>query len=239
VTSPDAARPAPDLSGLSSVTNEDGSRWYPYPPDPTRMLTSVTTILSGTEGKPHLTPWSAKLAAEYAVDNLSLLAYLKREQGRDAAVNAAKKQAKILRERKADAGSYVHHVIEALIHWHMRLGQSAKAIGIPDLPEHLADVDYDGAPLRDVVDAMVDGFLNFVSDWQPRFVAAEMPVYNAGLGVAGTLDAIVVLSDVALTPDGLLRAGKGTRLVIDVKTGRNLDSTVRSSSPPTGGCPSA
>lgn len=219
------APPAVEMAAVS-VTSDDGSRWYTHPVTG-RPLTSVTTILSGTEGKHFLTAWAARLAAEYAVDNLSTLQYLKKTKSREVAVNLAKAQARLLRERKADAGSHVHHVLEALIHYQMRSGQSAKAIQIPDLPEHLADADYDGIPLRDVVDHMIVGFTNFVSDWSPLFIAAEMPVYHPVLDVAGTLDTILFLPGVTLTLDGLLRTGKGVALVVDAKTGKNLDPTVQ------------
>ena len=40
---------------------------------------------------------------------------------------------------------------------------------------------------------MIDGFINFVAAFKPRFLAAEMPVYNQPLGYAGTLDDIIEL----------------------------------------------
>ncbi|MCW2870253.1 MAG: hypothetical protein JWL99_1573, partial [Streptomyces oryziradicis] len=100
---------------------------------------------------------------------------------------------------------------------------------LPELPEHLIDADYDGEPLDRVVDWMVHGFVNFVAAFDPIFEAAEMTVYNPVLGVAGTLDMIIVLRGVALTPDGRLIPAPDNLLVlcVDIKTGRNLDITVR------------
>jgi hypothetical protein len=210
------------------TTSEDGSRYYTHPVTG-EQLTSVTTILSATVGKPYLTPWAAKLAAEFAVDKLDLIAEIMAAKGRRAAVDLVKDQAKLLRERKADAGSYVHAVGEALILWAASPDGTGADIALPVLPDHLVGADYDEEPLDQVVDAMVTGFVNFVVAFAPFFEATEMAVYNRVLGVAGTLDMIIVLRDVALTPDGwMVRApGKFLVLCVDIKTGKNLDVTVR------------
>lgn len=209
------------------TTNEDGSRYYSHPVTGEDLI-SVTTVLGATHGKPYLTPWSARLAAEFAIDNRVMLAELIAREGRDAAVNLVKDQAKLLRERKADAGSYVHAVVEALILWAASPGRTGSDIALPVLPEHLEDADYDGQPLADVVDWMVSGFLAFVSTFNPVFKAAEMTVYHRGLMVAGTLDAIVWVAGMDLTPDGrLIGSDGGLRFCLDVKTGKHLDATVQ------------
>jgi hypothetical protein len=209
-------------------TDGDTGRYYTHPTTG-EQLVSVTTVLGATEGKPFLVDWSARLAAEYCVDNIGLIAELLANDGRQAAVDLAKSRAKQIRERKADAGSYVHAVAEALILWAASPDGTGRDIALPDLPEHLVDVDYDEQSLDQVVDWMVTGFTNFVAAFEPEFIAAEMTVYNRTLGVAGTLDMIIVLRNVALTADGRLIAAPGKRLVIcvDIKTGRNLDITVR------------
>lgn len=211
-----------------SRTDDNGNRHYIHPTTGA-LLTSVTTVLSATQGKPFLTPWSAKLAAQFAVDNLAEIAALRKEKGRDAAVDLVKDQAKLLRERKADAGSWVHKVAEALILWAASPDGTGQDIALPELPEHLIDADYDGEPLDRVVDWMVRGFTNFVAAFDPVFEAAEMTVYNQALGVAGTLDMVIVLRGVALAADGSLVPAPGNVLVlcVDIKTGRNLDITVR------------
>lgn len=205
----------------------DGSRYYTHPVTGEQLI-SVTTVLSSTHGKPYLTPWSARLAAEYAVDNLDLLAGTLAEQGRGEAVKLAKDQAKLLRERKADAGSYVHAVSEALILWAASPEGRGSDIALPDLPEHLEGADYDGEPLDRVVDWMVSGFLAFVAKFNPTFEAAEMAVYHRGLGVAGTLDTIVRFAGMALASNGRLVGAPGPlRICLDFKTGKNLDPTVQ------------
>lgn len=210
-----------------SVTRADGQRHYIHPLTGERLV-SVTTVLSSTSSRPHLVPWAARLAAEFAVDEMELVAKTLAAEGRDAAVNLVKDQARQLRERKADAGTYVHDVQEALILWAASPGRTGSDIALPVLPEHLEGADYDGEPLEDVVEWMVDGFLRFVSAFDPEFEAAEMTVYNRDLKVAGTLDMIFRLRGVALTPDGRLVAAPGGVLTLcsDTKTGKYLDNTV-------------
>lgn len=213
----------------TATTADDGSRFYTHPVTG-EQLKSVTTVLSATEAKQHiLTPWSARLTAEYAVDNLALIAETIADQGRDAAVTLLKDQSRLLRERKRDAGSYVHDVQEALILWAASPDRTGSDIALPTLPEHLEGALYDDAPLEDVVDWMVTGFTTFVAQWDPVFEAAEMTVYNLLLKVAGTLDMIVRLHGVALTPEGRIvpAPGQVLTLCVDTKTGRYLDSTVQ------------
>ena len=207
---------------------ETGHRYYLYPPTGEQLI-SVTTVLSETDGKPYLVPWSARLAAEYAVTNLELLARTVKSDGWKAAVDLAKDQAKIIRDRKADAGTYVHDVVEALILWAASPGGTGSDVILPLLPEHLVGTDYDGEPLEDVTDWMIEGFLNFVADFRPQFLAAEMTVFNQPLGVAGTLDIIAILYGLGIGPAGRpvpVKDGSVTPM-IDVKTGKHVSVTWR------------
>jgi hypothetical protein len=219
---------------VTATTNDDGSRSYTYPPTG-EQFPSVTTVLGATEGKPWLVPWSARLAAEYAVDNLDLIGAVSdgraftlaaKEGGRKAAVDLAKKQAAQIRDRKRDTGGYVHDVVEALILWQASPDGHGSDLVLPVLPEHLKGADYDDEPVEDVADWMLTGFLNFVADFRPVFHAAEMTVYNAALRVAGTLDMIVTLPGLAVGRAGRFVPGGGVTPCVDVKTGKHLDVTV-------------
>ena len=99
-----------------TTDRDSGSRTYTYPPTGDQLV-SVTTVLSDTQGRPWLSGWAARLAAEYAIDHRDLLDALVSTEGRAAAVTLAKDQARQIRDLKADAGSYVHAVVEALILW--------------------------------------------------------------------------------------------------------------------------
>ena len=198
-------------------------------------LTRVTSILDATHGKQRfLIPWAARLAAECAVDNLAVLeavlsgralAVRSREWGRKAAVDLAKGRAEEVRDIKRDVGSYVHHVVEALVLWQASPEGRGADLTLPDLPAHLAGQDYDDDPVEIVAEWMVDGFLNWVADFKPQFLAAEMTVYNQPLGVAGTLDKIVWLPGLAIGRGGRFIPGDGVTICGDVKTGKNPEVT--------------
>lgn len=204
---------------VAAITHADGSRDYPYPPTG-EMLKSVTTITGGTEAKPWLPAWAAGLAAECAVQNLDLVIKLLADEGRDTAVKYLKNESARVRDRKRDTGGYVHDMVEALILWQASPEGRGSDLALPLLPEHLQGADYDGMPVEDVAEWMVDGFLNWVSDWKPVFKAAEMTVYNQPMGYAGTLDMIAGLPGVAVGRSGRFTAGAGVDACVDVKTGR-------------------
>lgn len=206
---------------------------YIYPPTGDEFR-RVTTILDGTEGKPWLPPWSARIAAEYAVANLDLLKAVTdghawtvaaREGGPQAAADLAKREAARLRDRKRDTGGYVHDVVEALVLWAASPEGRGSDISLPVLPAHLAGEFYDDDPVEDVADWMVEGFLNWVSDYGPEFIAAEMTVFHPGLRVAGTLDSISFLPGLGIGRGGRFVPGPGVRSCVDVKTGKHLSVT--------------
>jgi len=209
---------------------------YIYPPTG-ENLTRVTTILDATDGKQrYLVPWAARLAAECAVDNLGLLeavlsgramSVAARASGRQAAVDLAKGRAEKVRDLKRDVGSYVHHVVEALVLWQASPEGHGSDLVLPELPGHLAGQEYDEDPVEVVADWMIEGFLNWVADYGPHFLAAEMTVFNYPLGVAGTLDKIVFLPGLAIGPAGRFIPGPGVTVCGDVKTGKNPDKTWR------------
>jgi len=218
----------------TATTDPDtGSRTYTYPPTG-EEFPSVTTILGATEGKPWLVPWSARIAAEYAVDNLDLISAVAegramtvagQECGRQAAVDLAKRQAARIRDIKRDTGGYVHDIVESLVLWAASPEGRGSDIALPVLPEHLEGTDYDDSPVETVADWMVEGFLNFCADFGPVFQAAEMTVFHPGLRVAGTLDSIADLPGLAIGRSGRFIPGAGVRSCVDVKTGKHLSVT--------------
>lgn len=214
------------MSTAERTTNPDtGDRTYTYPPTG-EQLDSVTTIISGTDSKPWLKGWYGRSSMAWAVDNLSLVAKTLKAEGRDAAIALGSDAAQQVRDIKADAGTYVHDVQESLILWAASPGRTGADIALPVLPEHLQDAWYNDEPLTDVVEFMVDGFLAFVSDFSPRFLAAEMPVYNQPLGYAGTLDAILALDGYAAAGDRLIaRPGSVFTPCVDTKTGKSPEGT--------------
>jgi hypothetical protein len=213
-------------TALRTTDEETGSRTYTYPLTG-EQLVSVTTVLSATESKPYLAPWAARLAAEYTIDNLPVIAGLLEEDGRYAAVQLAGRQSERIRNIKRDTGVHVHDVVEALILWAASPEGTGTDIVLPVLPEHLEGAEYDDQPIEDVIEWMQDGFLHWVSDFQPVFEAAEMTVYDQPLGVAGTLDIIARLPGLGVGPAGRFVPGAGVTACVDVKTGKHPDATWR------------
>jgi hypothetical protein len=213
---------APASSG--AVTDDvTGRRTYPYPPTG-EQLWSVTTALDGTHGQPYLVPWAARIAAEYAITNLDALARIKVCKSPEDAIAVAAAEAKRIRERKADVGTYVHKMAEALIYWALATGAQGATVTLPELPDHLDGTLYDEEPVEEVAERMVAGFCSFIAGWQPEILAAEMTVYNPGYKYAGTLDSLMRLHGYGLVPSGRrFCAGAGLDGVIDIKTGRIRD----------------
>jgi hypothetical protein len=207
---------------------------YIYPPTGEHLV-RVTTVLDATHGKQrYLIPWAARLAAECAVDNLETLEAVlsgramnvaSRESGRKAAVDLAKVRSAEVRDLKRDVGSYVHNVVEALILWQASPEGHGADLVLPELPAHLAGQYYDEDPVEIVAEWMVDGFLNWVADFKPQFLYAEMTVFNQPLGVAGTLDGVVWLPGLAIGKAGRFIPGDGVTVCDDVKTGKNPEVT--------------
>jgi hypothetical protein len=221
----------------AAVNRADDSRYYPYAPTG-EELDSVTFVISATNSKPWIAKWREGVSMGWAVDNLALLAKVLESDGRKAAIDLAKDEGERIRALAAEAGVYVHDVLEALIYWAASPGRTGSDIAIPLLPEHLEDAWYhmgggEYEPLTDVVDHMIDGFIAWVSQFNPRFLATEMTVYNQPLGVAGTLDQIIILDGYAISggtgPRGedeiIACPGSTLTLCVDTKTGRTPEGT--------------
>ena len=238
----------------ASRTEVGDDRFYTYPRTHEQWI-SVTSVTSGTSSKPWLAGWYGKIAATYSVTNMRALMRLirstsaakadeltqsgkplsktaiaaqSRRAGEDAAIKLIKSQAEIIRDRKADTGTYIHDVAEALIYWQHEGGEGA-SVSLPLIPEHLQGQLYDEEPVEQVINAMETGFTNWVADFKPKFLAAEMAVFHPGLKVAGTLDTIVLLYGYDMDADGFLVAAPGNVLAVcvDFKTGKNLDNTIK------------
>lgn len=221
-----------------ATTNADDSRFYPYPPTG-EQLDSVTTVIAGTNSKPWIKKWYGSSATTWCVDNMTVLARTLRDERipagerRKAAIDLGKDEADRLRGIKADAGTYVHDVQEALILWAASPSGTGADIALPVMPEHLVNAWYDDEPLVNVVDWMVDGFIAFVTQFNPVFEATEMAVYNQPLGIAGTLDMIIALDGYALSygtgiggADEITASpGNVLRVCVDTKTGREPEGT--------------
>jgi hypothetical protein len=127
---------------------------------------SVTTLLQG-EPKPALPYWSVKEGATFAVDNIAEVASLAKTD-RDAAIDLIKRAPWRKRDKAANIGSTLHHVIEA-----RTLGSD------PNVPED--------------VESYIRQFDDWCSVYEPEWEALEVVIWNPDESYAGRLDAIATL----------------------------------------------
>jgi hypothetical protein len=234
---------APPVDPLAPFTNpHTDERFYPYPPNG-ELFESVTWLIAGTNSKPWIAKWHGRVSMEWAVDHLTLLARTLKEKGRDAAVALGKDEADRRRQVKADTGTFIHDIGEALILWATEHKDTRHHVPYPEVPDHLRNAMYDDEPVTAVAEQMADGWVQFVSDFglgAADFLACEMPVYHPGLKLAGTLDTILVLRGYGICGQapchlGAYCPGQGTHVVadpghdlvvcVDFKTGKNPEGT--------------
>lgn len=174
-----------------------GKRLYADPATGEKFW-SVTTIIGGGLPKPALLPWGIKSVAEAAVAKRKTLYAMTSEcetDGKcapnnwcsscDAAVRWLKSAPYQQRDKAADLGTKIHEAAEAY-----KLGKP-----MPPWPEDIAP--------------FMEQFEKFLHAYQPTFEQTELTVYNRTQRYAGTLDAILVLSD-------------GRRLLVDYKSGKGI-----------------
>lgn len=216
--------------GLSS--DQDGNRFYVDTVAPFTPLESVSSVLGATEDiSSFLSPWHARLAAEFAFDNHDLVVQTYksagrkaaqicldsnqglrtainsyRQEGRKAAINLIKRTAKDVGELKADIGSHQHSILESLV----------MDRPIPDVPLHLVDITVDGEVVDH--DVLSQGLLNLYEDHRPQSIMAEATVAHPELGYAGTLDWIAKFPDIQL-PE---KSERGATIALDLKAGKHL-----------------
>lgn len=178
----------------------DNGRYYldPNPAYDGARYPSVTNVLSTAVNKPVLVPWSAKITAEYAMDNLPRLVKASRApETRAEMLKEVKAQVRYAREDAADLGSRVHSDAEA------------HNLGLP------MSGDADAAKFA-------TQYLKWLGEWAVDLAAdveaSEASVVHRDAGYAGTFDLLIWLRS------GLNRARQ--LWLIDFKTSstRSADS---------------
>ncbi|MFD8318905.1 hypothetical protein [Kitasatospora purpeofusca] len=171
------------MSGVQTVYRS-GSRYYIHPTTEA-LAPSVTSVLN-MEAKPFLQGWSAKMAAECAVEDLEVVQRIA-DRDRQAAVDFLKNAAKRYTKVRADVGSLVHDV------WELELRG-----------EHQRRVHPDVEPYMPAIRAFLDHY-------QPELLFAEDVAWSHGSGpdttYAGSFDFMVringkvVLGDLKTSKD--------------------------------------
>lgn len=153
------------MSGLSRDKNHVYTAHYP-PADPVTLPYSITTALKAVDKSGPLIGWAKRLTAEAAVRNLDMVARMVAEGGERAAVDYLKRLADHKRDTKANIGTRVHSLIEAVVH---------------EQPIEIAD---DERPF-------MAAYETFTKERQPVYIAAEYMVCSLAHGYAGTGDLVV------------------------------------------------
>lgn len=163
------------------TTKRGGHRYYIHP-ETDQTVPGVTSVVSMLP-KPFLKFWAAKLVAETAVDNLGTVTQMMIGGDRDGAIDYLKRAPSRNTGTAADTGSTVHDLVERRIAGH------------------------DIGALHPDIQPYIDGFDNFVADFQPEFIHVEQTVWNETYAYAGSFDAIAKIGD--------------TLVIIDNKTTRS------------------
>ena len=145
-------------------------RFYVWPPDPeagadVEHFISVTNALDKGIPKPAIARWVQYGVANFAVDNVKLVAEAAKAD-RKAAVDMCAQAPYRESERAMAVGTLIHDICEALV------------LGTP-IAEY--DPKHEG---------FVASFRQFVNDFQPEFEMTEASVFNRTYRYAGTCDFI-------------------------------------------------
>ena len=157
---------------LAITDTATGARIYKNPRTMERVP-SVTTIL-GNKDKPALVWWSAGLAAEWAINNPGRFPQRVEDWNddeREAVYQAMRRAHQGYKKQKADVGSDVHALMEAM----------AKGEPLPEVRE-------DARPyVRPVIE--------WANTMNPQYVGSEVTVWSERHEYAGTLDSFMRFGD--------------------------------------------
>ncbi len=132
-------------------------------------IRSVTTIIGVLDKSGPLVGWAKREVANAAVRNLSTLATMVEASGPESAGKWLATIPGYQRDTAADVGTRVHALAEAV----------SRGLDVT---------------VTDAERPFIDHYRRFLSEWQPRFLAAEEMVCSLRHGYAGTLDAIVEMA---------------------------------------------
>lgn len=183
----------------------NGPRIYAWPPQPPHEfeVISVTSAISGGLPKPFLVGWAAKMAAEFAVDNLGAIAALVDAGQKRAAVDMIKGARYRDMNEKADRGTIVHAAVEAYV--------AGAPLSEKDIAVRLEEARLPKGIAKAAV-PMVQGVLTFLQDAEPEILWSEATVYSRTHGYAGTADLIARMHV----------GGSRVPVVIDIKTSKAI-----------------
>lgn len=118
-----------------------------------------TTTITGIIHKEGLVPWASKLAAYFMRDNV------KGTTSIVALAEEAKGQHQVASQRGKDAGTAGHALVEAIL--------KGEKVTVPDNPQ---------------IKSVAIAFNSWMTDFNPKVVGVEVPIYSRLHGFAGKFD---------------------------------------------------
>ena len=177
-----------------------GSRFY-VEPTTQEKVPGVTSILNMLP-KPFLQYWSAKMVAEFAVDNFGAYSALIMNGQREAAVDLLKAAPRRYTKGRADIGSEVHDVYEQLA-----LGEDPKVH--PDLQFY------------------VDHWKAWADKFQPEFLFTEETIWSDKHRYAGSFDFIARIDGETIVGDWKTTKSTYAEVALQMSAYANADRIVR------------
>lgn len=165
-----AAAPGGDLvattkgPGKPGIVRVEYPNYHRYKIDG-KWAVGVTTALKGIPKDDALKAWAAKLVATHAVENIHDIKRMLDAGGAGPTIHYLKELPNQRRDDAAVRGTEVHALAERYIR--------GEAI---EVPAHL--------------EPYVQGYANYIADWNPATVHEELVVASRTHGYAGTLDSI-------------------------------------------------
>lgn len=182
---------------MERVTHKNGNRYYIH--ESGEKYPSVTTIISAAGVSRALMAWSAKVAAEYAVD----FAGVWRDFDRDAAVDLIKKAPFTESRSAAKIGTDAHAYAEQRLRGMLAPAAGADAILAGGGDHACENVDI------------------LLAAHEPLPIAVEATVWNEELKYAGTLDCIVRVGGELILADWKTSTGVYPEMAIQLAAYRN------------------
>lgn len=155
------------MTSPKHARDTERGRYYVHPVTG-QQLVSVTNVLGTCVAKQALIPWAAKVAAEYAIDNLPTIVRRLRTDDPAEVRKDISRQVTVSRDKAADLGTRVHADAERHVLGTYRAGDDPEAE--PYVQQYLAWLDAWGVDLERDVEA------------------SEITVADPDKGYAGTAD---------------------------------------------------
>lgn len=168
----------PLIENVYRGTGTDQQRWYRNNITKTEVpgVSAIVDMLP----KGALTPWAARLAAEYAIDNLEEVNELLSEKdGRYKAVDKIKNASSRYADKAAKEGTSVHHYAETIARAVMN-GTKPQATDMP-----IGTLPY------------LKNYVRFLKEFDVEPVMLETVVWNETIGYAGRLDMACIMHKIS------------------------------------------